>query len=82
MLQYSHHAIKQMIERHVTDTDVQDVLRNASIRYEQSYRGSRQRVHQHGELAVVTDLTNTVIVTILLNRKDDWTDEDARNRRR
>jgi hypothetical protein len=80
MLQYTHHAIKQMIARSVSDTDVQAVLRNATVRYEQSYRGSRQRVHQHGDLAVVTDLTNTIVVTVLFNRQDDWSDEDVRNR--
>lgn len=81
MLRYTHHAIKQMVARQVSDTDVQTVLREAKITYEQSYRGSRQRVHQHGPLAVVTDLTNTIIVTVLLARDDEWTDDDARNRR-
>lgn len=82
MLNYTNHAIKQMIARQISDTDVQAVLRNAKIAYEQSYRGSRQRVHHHDGLAVVTDLTNTIIVTVLLSREDDWTDDDARERGR
>lgn len=82
MLRYTHHAIKQMIARQISDSDVRAVLSGATTTYEQSYRGSRQRVHQRGDLSVVTDLTNTIVVTILLNRPDQWTDEDARNRNR
>ena len=82
MLNYTHHAIKQMVARQISDSDVQDVLRNAKVRYEQNHRGSRQRVHQGSQLTVVTDLTNTVIVTVLLNRQERWDDDDARNRNR
>ena len=81
MLQYTNHAIKQMIARHVSDTDVQQVLRDSTTTYTQSHRDGQRRVHQRGPLAVVTDLTNTVIITVLLNSGDDWTDADVRSRK-
>lgn len=77
----STHARQQMAERWIEWAEILDVLRNARATW-RNHRG--QTVHAHGDLTVVTADTarGPIVVTVLLNRGEQWSDEDARNRKR
>jgi hypothetical protein len=76
------HARTAMLRR---DMDVREVMLTA-IEPQQTYADSqynpRSRVHQRGDLAVVVDPHDKVIITVLLRSGEQWTDADARGRKR
>lgn len=80
-LVYSAHAIEKMRSRGVTPTDVEHVLRDYRLSWT---RASGEVVKQLGPLAVVTAVTEEgpIVITVLLNTQDQWSDEDVRRRPR
>lgn len=48
--------------------------------YSQWYRGANREFRVRGETAVVVDTSNGAIITVLWNREERWTDEQAVNR--
>lgn len=78
---YTHHARQVMERRDVSGLDVEAVLSDP----ETSTNTSRGLLYSRGDLTVVTDRADTgrtVVITVLLRSQEQWTDEDARARRR
>lgn len=71
----SSHARKAMHERNVSERDVAEVLLKGSSH---PHKGLRRYVL--GDLCVVWAPDDKVVVTVLLFRAEQWTNEDARNR--
>ncbi|MDR6868767.1 hypothetical protein J2Y69_003391 [Microbacterium resistens] len=72
---FSRHAREVMARRQVAEVEVARALVRGS-----SHTHDGLQRYVHAGLCVVVDLSAEVIVTILLARSDQWTDEDARNR--
>ncbi|WP_336628490.1 MULTISPECIES: hypothetical protein [unclassified Microbacterium] len=72
---FSRHAREVMARRQIAEVEVARALVRGSSH---PHEGLQRYIH--GGLCVVVDLAAEVIVTILLARADQWTDEDARNR--
>lgn len=84
----SRHAIEAAIARGFTISQVFDTLRNWENRYVQSARygkpGTTPFMYQLGDMGVGVNETDGMIIvkTVLLRERRQWTDEDARSRRR
>lgn len=73
------HLIQKMNDRKVTWAEVVDILDHPEVIYGPDNRG--RRIHQKGDLSVVVSREGAVI-TCLLRQKEQWTDDEARNRTR
>ena len=82
------HALEVMADRGVTWPEVAAIVRHPQVTYTQhTYAGrpvSNQSIYQRGELAAVVAETehSLVVVTVLLRSTQQWTNSDARNRKR
>ena len=87
-IRYTHHALDTMARR---DVSAAEVLRTIS-QYEKRYHSPSHRgtptphayVYQRGPLSVVVDESceYLLVVTVLLNTKHRWTDEEVASRQR
>ena len=87
-LRFTHHALDTMARR---DVSTQEVLLTI-LQYEKRYHSPTHRgtptphvyVYQRGPLSVVVDESceYLLVVTVLLNAKHRWTDEEVASRPR
>ena len=75
----SDHAREAARKRDIPWSDITDVVEHSEVRFGPDSEG--RTVHQKDDLAVVTGKDGGV-VTVLLRHENQWTDEDARNRRK
>lgn len=87
------HAVTRMADRQISWAEVLEVLTAPEVTYIQARaigNLSPGRVNQRGDLYAVTSLeiedaghTDIVaVMTVGLRSQDQWTDEDARNRKK
>lgn len=87
-IRLTRHARANMDARDISFAEVREVLENYSHRYSSFMHRGRPTpdtyVYQRNGLAVVAKEIDHVLLvkTVLLDDKDQWTDEDARNRQR
>lgn len=73
-LTFSEHAKLRRKEMHVTEDQVALVISDA----DQSYPQRRQRrMYQRGDLAVLVNERTGVVITVLWNRRDQWSRDAA-----
>ena len=81
---YSHHAKQAMAKREVAAQEVLAVLQDPDVTWETlTEAGQPARVSRRGPLAVVTTTLSSgerLVITVLLNTQEQWTDADARSR--
>jgi hypothetical protein len=78
--EFSDHARTKMKLRNVTLEEVFDTI----LAYEKTDREGNQKRYFKGALCVVVaeGRRRDRVVTVLLNEFEQWTDEDARNRKK
>lgn len=67
---FTRHADERLAAMGLTRRDVLAVLLRPEVSYQQTRGG---RMWQRGPVAVVTARDEPVVITVLWNRKDDWT---------
>lgn len=72
------HLVEKLKVRDVTWGNILDCLEHPEVVYPDKLDRKR---YQKGDLCVVANRKGAVI-TVLLRKEDQWTDEDARNRSR
>lgn len=79
-LYFTSHATDRMLARDVTPADVEYVLTN----YRQSWSTHGRITYQGDDLTVVVvrSPSRVLVITVLLNSKDQWSDEDVRAKAR
>lgn len=86
MLVYSRHAVTAMCDRAVTPTDVEEALRRPWLTTTGAAPGygNGEKTNHFGRngITVVTASRgeHRVVVTVLMQERDQWTNEDAKNR--
>lgn len=68
----SPHAIARAREMGLSFADITEVVRDPEVTYDQSHRGPGRVVAKRGDLSVVYCSDNGVVITVLLNRLEQW----------
>lgn len=66
---FSAHARQRIAEMGLDTRDVLAVLLRPEVSYQQTRGG---QIWQRGEISVVTDRVESIVITVLWNRKEDW----------
>jgi len=72
------HLIEKMKARDVTWGEIVGIIEKPAVVFGPDIQG--RKVYQKGDLAVVVAASGAVI-TVLLKETEQWTDEQARNRK-
>lgn len=76
------HARQTAARRKVSLAEVLAVIDQPEVSYAQPQRGASIRICQRGSLAVVINVVERSVITVLLRSQSRWTDEDVRRRPR
>ncbi len=74
------HARRAAAARQYSTREILLAIADPEVSYTSYDYGSNRMVHKRGDLAVVADHGSQVVITVLLNSYERWTDDDARGR--
>lgn len=74
-LRATDHALEKMAARHVTPEEAVAVVEHPEVTWTER---NGYTVHQRGDIAVVADLRESLVITVLYRRGEDWVDDDGR----
>ena len=77
-LKFTQHAVRAMGERGVEVEEIAEILRRPEI--VEPHAGKRRFIGHGLAIVVAGPDSNPVVVTVLLRRGGQWTNEDARKR--
>lgn len=68
----SRHAIERAREMGLLFRDIAEVVTDPEVSYTQMERGETQVTAKRGDISVVYDCKTSVVITVLLNRQEQW----------
>lgn len=79
-LTLTRHAREVMAERNVSIEEIEEVVRHPQVQYRTFHRHTPQRVLQRGDLAVVLDGNENIVITVLWRMEFRWSSDQMRGR--